>query len=60
MSTAVDYTVPIPIGYGRFLWVPVCRCGVAERDTGGSWWCPYHKRIWGHIPVLQPKETVVK
>ena len=42
MGTAVNEMTPVEFGYGNYIWLPVCRCWVAEPNTGSGIYCPLH------------------
>ena len=41
-ETAVRHTTLIPIGNSSSFLMPTCNCQVAEMNSSGGWWCPFH------------------
>ena len=54
-GTIVRNTVPIPIGNSSFFLMPTCNCNcqVAEMNSSGDWWCPFHGWVNVKFPPLQ-------
>ena len=55
-ETAVRHTALILIGNSSFFLMPTCNCQVAEMNSSGGWWCPFHGWVNVKFSPLQMTE----